>query len=219
MVVKNFKLICCCWSLFFCPVVALIDLLHQLRRSGKINLWVSSVCLRWLSGLLTFQLFVFKKFFFSFCFNRKAFDNCNWEKLELKNDMEIFSKHQNCEVIPFSTWAISSNKIYRCVALCFFFARCLSQFQLWIAFPTNVRTRLFVCPATFRKSWLVLFKRHFFGNCFLCSCCLNTTVDTSNWEKFDIQRFWNFILTDLKDINVRFFCSRFWELVVTRYTM
>ena len=28
----------------------------------------------------------------------------------------------------------------------------------------------------------------------------------------------NFILTDLKDINVRFFCSRFWELVVTRYT-
>ena len=26
-----------------------------------------------------------------------------------------------------------------------------------------------------------------------------------------------FILTDLKDINVRFFCSRFWELVVTRY--
>ena len=31
--------------------------------------------------------------------------------------------------------------------------------------------------------WLVLFKRHFFGNCFLCSCYLNTTVDTSNWEK------------------------------------
>ena len=28
----------------------------------------------------------------------------------------------------------------------------------------------------------------------------------------------NFLLTDWKDINVRFFCSRFWELVVTRAT-
>ena len=91
-------------------------------------------------------------FFFSFCFNRTVFDNCNWAKLDLKNGIEIFWNHQNCEVIPFSTWAISSNAIYKCVALCFFFAWCLSQFQLWIAFPTNVRTRLFDCPATFRKS-------------------------------------------------------------------
>ena len=30
------------------------------------------------------------------------------------------------------------------------------------------------------------------ANWYPCFWCLNTTVDTSNWEKFDIQRFWIF---------------------------
>ena len=68
--------------------------------------------------------------------------------------------------------------------------------------------------------WLVLFKRHFFGNCFLCSCYLNTTVDTSNWEKFDIQRFWIFQQQEICNfISLTFLvitCDlhiRFWSLV------
>ena len=57
--------------------------------------------------------------------------------------------------------------------------------------------------------WLVLFKRHFFGNCFLCSCYLNTTVDTSNWEKFDMQRFWIFQQQEIGNF-IDFFGDNLW---------
>ena len=136
--------------------------------------------------------------FFLFCFNRTVFDNCKWAKLELKSDFEIFLNHQNCEVIPFSTWAISSNTIYRCVALCFFFAWCLSQFQLWVAFPTNVRTWLFDCPATFRKSCDSLDTVMFFPPVVFCALAIWIKLMTLPIERSLISRGFQFFSSKKK---------------------
>ena len=54
----------------------------------------------------------------------------------------------------------------------------------------------------------------FLGDLFLYFCFQRTVFDNWHWESPNSK----VILKDLKDINVRFFCSRFWELVVTRST-
>ena len=85
---------------------------------------------------------------------------------------------------------VSSNSIYRCLVVWFFIQWCLSQFPIVNWFRASGRPSLFVCTSGFRNPYVSRSTGHLFlTNLFPCSCCLNTTVDTSNWEKFEIQRF------------------------------
>ena len=81
------------------------------------------------------------------------------------------------------------------MALCFFFAWCLSQFQLWIAFPTNVRTGYSIVLRLFEKHVTRFIQATFFRQLFFVLLLFERNCWHFQFRKVWHPKVWNFSTT------------------------
>ena len=193
-----------CWAdfgLFFgFSKFASIHLVNGLPGSGNATLFNGS------TGHLFFPA---SRFPCPCCLNT-ADDTSDWEKFEIMSDFDFFQRQRNSELIPSTVFKKSWKLICRCWSLL-----CLSAGRPdWpIASLRKQTCQIVLCVHD--NLWEIWSPSFLSSVTYFSAFASREQSLTIRFEKSLIS---NLILTDSKDINVRFICSRFWELVVTRYT-